>query len=460
MSEGDMDRLCRGDTEGIEPGSRLFDLPFCGGRTPLGEAARKGDHRLMQDLLDLGAATDGTDLAGTPPLIHAIHGSQRGIVRVLLNEGADANRSDADGTTPLMHALYRGNLEIAGLLLAKGARTTDTDHHARSVRDHAGSYWDGKDGKAALKLIGAERPDKARLPFMMSDPTFAMLAALYRQRWKPLLKGSFELTVILVGLHVLIGSSYTDSLSLLAWLLLAGVSLYLFAYPLLRFARRSGAVRDDAGDGPSFEDWQDSLSRSGSDAKAVTGILRDAGRQVFGESLRLRPRKGSMNRLALCAAVALIPVLAAIVPNIFTIIVNLPSIIALVYRELADGSGLLLGLLNLLHHLSTITSLESFLYFTGLYVVVDMYNPLVMIAARMVYTFAGVLVAATGINFLLVGLMRRRLIAAQGNGTSGSGISSMRSPKRPCRAAPSSCSCAPSRRTGRSGSAISISRRP
>ena len=137
---------------------------------PLLAAARNGHKRIVQALLDGGAATNAPDdddidgwaalvlaasnvheecieiLAGRNARVREAHGEEgskcwtaliyaanidhRGVVNLLLDEGAAIDECDAHGCTALMHAACDGHREIVELLVANGA--------AIDVRDNAG----------------------------------------------------------------------------------------------------------------------------------------------------------------------------------------------------------------------------------------------------------------------------------------------------------------------------------
>lgn len=93
------------------------------GRLPLHAAARRGDVRAMQELLDYGAQLDGVDASGRGTALHmAVRGTGPATavvaaVRLLLDRGADPNREDAHGRTALWYAAwYADNLDVIDVL--------------------------------------------------------------------------------------------------------------------------------------------------------------------------------------------------------------------------------------------------------------------------------------------------------------------------------------------------------
>ena len=91
-----------------------------GGNTPLIFAARSGDLRSVELLVDAGSDMNGLSAFGISPTIMAVHGGNAGLVELLLARGADPN-SAAAGHTALHVAVLRGDDEAVRTLLAHGA---------------------------------------------------------------------------------------------------------------------------------------------------------------------------------------------------------------------------------------------------------------------------------------------------------------------------------------------------
>ena len=86
------------------------------------EAARKGDHRVMRELLRSGANPDASDYDGWRPLMFAAEGGHTQCVRLLLEYGADADYDGAynEGSV-LALAVDNGHEGCVLLLLQAGA---------------------------------------------------------------------------------------------------------------------------------------------------------------------------------------------------------------------------------------------------------------------------------------------------------------------------------------------------
>jgi len=73
-------------------------------QTPLHMAARRGNVRIAQALLDGGAALEARDKKGETPLRRAVNCGHPEFVSLLLAQGADVNTRDKKGRTPLQAA--------------------------------------------------------------------------------------------------------------------------------------------------------------------------------------------------------------------------------------------------------------------------------------------------------------------------------------------------------------------
>lgn len=93
-----------------------------GGNTPLIFAARSGDLRSAQLLIEAGADINRVSAFGISPTIMSIHGGNAEILALLLDSGANTE-SAAAGHTALHAAVLRGNLAAVEILLHHGANT-------------------------------------------------------------------------------------------------------------------------------------------------------------------------------------------------------------------------------------------------------------------------------------------------------------------------------------------------
>jgi cytohesin len=86
------------------------------------EAARLGDNKAVQSLLDQGAYVNSRDGDGRTPLTEATWEGHADTVKLLLEKGADPNLRKNDGLAPRVIALSKGNKEIEELLKKAGAK--------------------------------------------------------------------------------------------------------------------------------------------------------------------------------------------------------------------------------------------------------------------------------------------------------------------------------------------------
>src|SRR5580698_9731700 len=94
------------------------------GSTPLAEAAKLGDARMVRTLLDAGAQPDKPNQDGETALMLAIKTGELPVVEMLIKAGANVNNIERfHNQTPLMWAADapRNAGEIVKLLLSKGA---------------------------------------------------------------------------------------------------------------------------------------------------------------------------------------------------------------------------------------------------------------------------------------------------------------------------------------------------
>ena len=92
-------------------------------------AARNGNAKIVQTLIDEGANLDAKDIYGETALMYAIGYRHTMIAKTLIDEGASVNEEDVAGMTALNIAMGQGNTEVAELLKEKGAEIDGTWPH-------------------------------------------------------------------------------------------------------------------------------------------------------------------------------------------------------------------------------------------------------------------------------------------------------------------------------------------
>lgn len=122
--------LSSGEIQLSEPGDN--EVAIRSHVTPLAMAAQRGNIKIVQYLLDEGAAVNKLDEIGASALEYASYHGHTEIVSLLLKYGADVNTErTTDGTTALMPASQNGYTKIVRLLLNYKADTNKqrtTDH--------------------------------------------------------------------------------------------------------------------------------------------------------------------------------------------------------------------------------------------------------------------------------------------------------------------------------------------
>ena len=104
-----------------------------GGSTPLLFAARVGDLRSAQLLLDAGANVNDTLADGTSALLLAAHSGHGQVAEFLLSRGANPNLAGA-GYAPLHAAVLMGDRQLVGALLARHANPNVQQAKGNPVR--------------------------------------------------------------------------------------------------------------------------------------------------------------------------------------------------------------------------------------------------------------------------------------------------------------------------------------
>lgn len=110
-----------------------------GGNTALMFAARSGDLRSVQLLVDAGADVNQLSAFGTSPMIMAIHGGSADALEYLIENGADIE-SNESGHTALHAAVQRGNLKAVNLLIKHGANLEAILEKPTPVRRQSTDY--------------------------------------------------------------------------------------------------------------------------------------------------------------------------------------------------------------------------------------------------------------------------------------------------------------------------------
>jgi ankyrin repeat protein len=107
------------------------------GETPLFEAVRTGDLRLVEALLARGANVNAHSRSGSTVLSQAVIYGRGDLARMLLDHGAAVDAINDDGRSALIDAAMRGNLAMVQLLLERGADPKRSDSHGKTALDYA-----------------------------------------------------------------------------------------------------------------------------------------------------------------------------------------------------------------------------------------------------------------------------------------------------------------------------------
>ncbi|NXH41440.1 ASB13 protein, partial [Dicaeum eximium] len=95
---------------------------FWADRTPVHEAARRGEALQLQQLIESGACVNAVTYDSITPLHEASLRGQTQCVKLLLDAGAQVDARNIDGSTPLCDACASGSIECVRVLLSHGAK--------------------------------------------------------------------------------------------------------------------------------------------------------------------------------------------------------------------------------------------------------------------------------------------------------------------------------------------------
>jgi len=94
------------------------------------DAVKRGDARIVRDLLGQGTDVDARDRYGQTALMLAAHGGHREVVATLIAHLANLNITAKFGLSALMLAIVAGHAEVARLLVNAGADLSLQGHGA------------------------------------------------------------------------------------------------------------------------------------------------------------------------------------------------------------------------------------------------------------------------------------------------------------------------------------------
>lgn len=145
-------------------------------KTPLLNATRYEQQRLVKLFIKHGADVNAQDLYGNTPLIYAAE-RRLTIVQELIHAGADVNATNPhDKFTALTWALQRHDVEIVAMLLKAGA----THSRGRNINEfhleHSGDDPAMQEIERLLRFYGAKQNLKPQVEHFLERKPFAQLA--------------------------------------------------------------------------------------------------------------------------------------------------------------------------------------------------------------------------------------------------------------------------------------------
>jgi len=146
-------------------------------------AAKKGNVKAIDRLIEDGEDLNRIDEEGMSPLVYAIMFNQKESFNALLDAGADINLQDpSSGNTPLHEAVMAGNRYFVSQLLAKEANPKIQNHHGLDAIMIAKK----KDNPALVALFKPENeePEALRESIAVSDNSAKTVETLAQEEVK------------------------------------------------------------------------------------------------------------------------------------------------------------------------------------------------------------------------------------------------------------------------------------
>lgn len=123
-------------------------------------AAREGNLKKVNQLIDSETNVDQSKLYGRTPLYIASAGGYTDVCALLIDRGADVNQADDDGWTPLLIASQCGHVKVCALLLDNGADVGQANNDGWTPL--LGASLDGHADVCALLLDRGANVNRAR----------------------------------------------------------------------------------------------------------------------------------------------------------------------------------------------------------------------------------------------------------------------------------------------------------
>lgn len=120
------------------------------GRTQLHTAAYRGNTKMVEEMIRLGASLELEDRSGQTALTLAARQGHTTVVSSLLQAGVNVNHADHDGCTALRSGAWAGHTKVVAHLLDKGALVDYADSEQRTALRAA--CWGGHEDVVKLLL--------------------------------------------------------------------------------------------------------------------------------------------------------------------------------------------------------------------------------------------------------------------------------------------------------------------
>jgi len=135
------------------PQIAVSDIAGRQGKSPMIEAAERGEVRTLKRLLSANETPELRDADGRTPLMLAAAGGHDEAVQLLLDHGAQTMVTDNNGRTALMHAATAGRKSVVGSIGAPDGSLALRDNDGQSASDLA--FASGKCSLGTALFVGS-----------------------------------------------------------------------------------------------------------------------------------------------------------------------------------------------------------------------------------------------------------------------------------------------------------------
>jgi ankyrin repeat protein len=201
-------------------------------------AAKKGNVKLIEELLEKGANVNAANMNGWTALMMASKNGHTEAVKLLLEKGAKVNAVEKDGRRALLFASKSGHIEVVKLLLEKGAKVNAIDHDGYTALMMASRNGHTETAKFLLEVGASVNADNGRTLMWALQNEYIDVVKLLLE------KGANANAVDVIGWTALMRASYIGRADVVKLLLEKGANVNATSeedgYTALMFASSQG----------------------------------------------------------------------------------------------------------------------------------------------------------------------------------------------------------------------------